>query len=190
MYMSPEQARGDALDARSEVFALGALLHELIALRRAFDAATVADVLDRVKRGDKVPLPEAAHAASSALTAIVDKATAPEVAERYASVRALAEDVETVLDGRTPVADHASLVTQVARFYVSHDPAIGRLRVIDIDMWAGGSWLVGAGLGVLAARYVALPWWPVVLAGVAVVLPPTLRRWRGRNRPAPDGDGA
>ena len=193
MYMSPEQARGEALDARSDVFALGAVLYELVALRRAFEADSVAAVLERVKRAEKVPLSEAALGTSSALAAIVDKATERDPAGRYASVRALADDVETVLDGRTPVAEHAPLVTQAARFYVSRDPAMARLRVIDIDMWTGSSAFVGAGLGVLAATHMGLPWWPLVLVGVAIGFPPTRRWWRLRRavagEPPASGDG-
>jgi eukaryotic-like serine/threonine-protein kinase len=181
MYMSPEQARGEALDARSDVFALGAVLYELVALRRAFDAESVPAILERVKNANKVPLLEAAPGTGSALVAIVDKATALDRDQRYSSVHALAEDVEAALDGRTPAAEHAPLVTQAARYYVSRDPAMARLRVVDIDMWAGSASLVGAGLGVLARAHLGVPWWPLVLVGFAVALPPT-RRWLRERR--------
>jgi serine/threonine protein kinase len=57
-YMSPEQARGDAVDARTDIFSLGVILYELISGRRAFTGDTPADVLSAVIKDDPPPLSE------------------------------------------------------------------------------------------------------------------------------------
>jgi Tol biopolymer transport system component len=55
-YMSPEQTRGEATDARSDVFALGALMYEIVAGRRAFEGATHQELVAAILAADPVPL--------------------------------------------------------------------------------------------------------------------------------------
>ena len=54
-YMSPEQARGQAADARSDVFSFGAVLYELLTGRRAFAGASLVDTLNAVVHGEPAP---------------------------------------------------------------------------------------------------------------------------------------
>ena len=58
-YMSPEQARGEAIDHRSDLFALGVILYEMIAGERPFKGATAADRVSAMLRDDPAPLPHA-----------------------------------------------------------------------------------------------------------------------------------
>jgi eukaryotic-like serine/threonine-protein kinase len=57
-YMSPEQVRGEALDARSDIFSLGIVLYEMLSGSRPFEGATTADVMSAVLRADPPPLVE------------------------------------------------------------------------------------------------------------------------------------
>jgi serine/threonine protein kinase len=55
-YMSPEQARGQEVDARSDIFSLGAIFYELLSGQRAFDGPTSADVLSAILKHDRPPM--------------------------------------------------------------------------------------------------------------------------------------
>src|SRR5262249_18547265 len=59
-YLSPEQARGEPADARSDLFAIGAIVHELLSGRRAFDGATFAERISAVLRDTPPPLDDPA----------------------------------------------------------------------------------------------------------------------------------
>jgi serine/threonine protein kinase len=90
-YMAPEQARGQPVDARSDVFALGLVLWEALSGRRAYRGATAAEVLAEARRAEVPPLFDEVPAD---LRAIAARATAPAPADRYASAR----DMQLALD--------------------------------------------------------------------------------------------
>jgi eukaryotic-like serine/threonine-protein kinase len=77
-YMSPEQAAGKPLDARSDIFSFGAVLYEMLSGNRAFDGTTTGEVLSAVLRDDPPPLRP-----SSTLSSIVRKCLAKQPGHRY-----------------------------------------------------------------------------------------------------------
>ena len=104
-YMAPEQLRGRAGDARADVFALGTMLYEMITGRLPYAGSDWEERL-RAKRLDD-PLPPSVHAPglSPALDAVVMKAIAPDVADRYpTAVDFLADlrDPPPVVPGAAP----------------------------------------------------------------------------------------
>jgi serine/threonine protein kinase len=89
-YMSPEQASGAPLDARSDIFSFGVVLHELLAGKRPFTGATDLEVLQRIIHAVPEPLPRDMPAA---LRAVVDKALEKNPATRYQSMKELTADL-------------------------------------------------------------------------------------------------
>jgi len=98
-YMAPEQAAGRhaEVDARTDVWALGAVLYECLAGRAPFDAESLWDVLRKVQFDEPAPLPAGAPCD---LAAVCLKALAKRREDRYANAEALARDLERFLDGR------------------------------------------------------------------------------------------
>ena len=90
-YMSPEQARGEKVDARSDIFSLGVLLYEMIAGRPPFVGATTSEVLAAILRDEP---PALAAAAPPPLARIIHRTLRKERAERYPTARALLTDLE------------------------------------------------------------------------------------------------
>jgi len=95
-YMSPEQARGDDLDHRSDIFSLGIMLFELCTGRRLFRAPSDADTIKLITDGDYPRPSEVNPRVSPALEAVIVKALAPDRAARYQSARELQADLESV----------------------------------------------------------------------------------------------
>ena len=96
-YMAPEQARGEALDARADVFSLGAVLFEMLTAQNPFsyDAPRENEALERVRVGRFPSLRTLAPTAPQGLEAIVMRAMAPARAERYQSCDKMREDLES-----------------------------------------------------------------------------------------------
>ncbi len=83
-YMSPEQARGEALDVRSDLFSVGLVLFEALTGERAYPATGAREVLELARRGEIPPLPESVPAS---LAEIVRRATRPRAEDRYQTPR-------------------------------------------------------------------------------------------------------
>jgi len=90
-YMSPEQALGEAVDARSDVFSCGAMLYEMLAGRRPFQADSVTALLASILRDDPAPLRSVRPDVPADLAAVVTRSMARDRAARYASGQELAD---------------------------------------------------------------------------------------------------
>jgi serine/threonine protein kinase/Tol biopolymer transport system component len=89
-YMSPEQASGKPLDARSDVFSFGVVLYEMLAGRRPFAGATDLELLQTIIHGTPQPLGDDIL---PALRMVVEKALEKDPAERYQSMREMVVDM-------------------------------------------------------------------------------------------------
>jgi serine/threonine protein kinase len=101
-YMSPEQAAGEVLDGRSDVFSLGSVLYVMLTGKRAFDAPSVTAILARLASKDPTPPSKVVPALPAVVDDIVARALAKDLARRYATAQMMAEDIADVLAGRTP----------------------------------------------------------------------------------------
>lgn len=185
LYMSPEQARGEALDSRSDVYTLGVILYELVTLRQPYAVDSLPGLILKVSEADYHPLDGSSDTTTS-LRAVIHKAMTLEPVERYTSVAALAEDVEAVLDGATPKAEDATAVQRLGRFYMREkNPHITTMRALDVDMLVLSTTLFGLAAGLLVAPWVGGWWWAaLVVAAVTFVFPAKtwLRVWREERR--------
>jgi serine/threonine-protein kinase len=101
-YMAPEHARGEAIDRRADVFALGVVLYEITTGRRVFQGETDVDVVNRVLRGEVTPPSEIAPGYSLDLEAIVMQALAPSLAHRFQTAEELQLALESYLSSSGP----------------------------------------------------------------------------------------
>ncbi|MBI4917534.1 MAG: protein kinase [Acidobacteria bacterium] len=92
-YMSPEQARGDEVDARTDIFSLGVVLYELVTGVNPFRDATGAKTLERVQKGQAVPMAEVKADAPIELRRIIETAITPDLAKRYANASRFHEEL-------------------------------------------------------------------------------------------------
>jgi serine/threonine-protein kinase len=92
-YMSPEQALGRPLDARSDIFSIGAILYEILTGHRAFDGANVDEILTKVVKVDPPPLSHWRPDIAPAIGEIVFRALAKNPANRYQTAAQLRNDL-------------------------------------------------------------------------------------------------
>jgi len=146
-YMPPEQALGAPLDEGADVYAIGALMYQMISGARPYaDATTAAEIVERVKVGPPYPLAKLAPDAPAELVAIVDKAMARSLAARYRTAEVLAEDLRRFQTGKLVGAHHYTAWQLVRRW-------IGQHRAILAT--AVAALLALAVVGVISVRRIA-----------------------------------
>ncbi len=152
-YMSPEQARGEELDPRTDIFSLGAVLYEMSTGKRPFDGNTPATVSDGILHATPIPPSQLNPTISKALDTIINKSLEKKREQRYQSAQDLANDLKQLLlllnSGSAAPSPVAKLVSK---------PSIAvPVALILVLLAAGGTWLVRHNLKVRWAREVALP---------------------------------
>ena len=147
-YMSPEQVRGETLDARSDLFSLGAVLYEMLSGRRAFPGGSV-DSNYAILHNEPTDL---SSGVPLVVAQVVNRCLAKEPTRRFQSASDLAFDLQVL---RSPASTSSPVSGTKAR-----DTAV-RLKARWIPVGAALLLLVGAGIGALVPRArnrpVALP---------------------------------
>ncbi|HUP46362.1 MAG TPA: protein kinase [Thermoanaerobaculia bacterium] len=96
-YMSPEQARGDSVDHRSDLFSLGCVLYELVSGRRAFRGDSSVDTMHKVIYDEADPIRSVRADVPAELARILRKALAKDPDDRYQTAKDLAIDLRELL---------------------------------------------------------------------------------------------
>jgi serine/threonine-protein kinase len=165
-YMAPEQVQGRAVDARTDVFALGVLLYEMLTGRRPFPGTTVAEVAHRIVYGLAEPPAEVeGRPLPAGVQEVLARALARDPADRFQTAGALAAALRAAAEA-PPELD-------------------GATRALPRERWFAliGQEAAGSSASQLW-RSLALAAIPAVLLLVAALL---YLRWQGANdRPTPD----
>ncbi len=103
-YMSPEQARGQRLDARSDLFSLGAVLYEMASGHSPFARATIADTIVSIMEKDPPPLALFTSEVPETLEQIIRKTLSKDRQERYQTARELLGELKSLKRGEAAVA--------------------------------------------------------------------------------------
>jgi WD40 repeat protein/serine/threonine protein kinase len=118
-YMSPEQARGEPLDARTDIFSMGVLLYEMVTGRRPFAGETQAETLQAILNCEPQPLSAFRRDISPDLQRIVNKALKNNRDERYQSAREMLTDLRECNEETDKAMDAKERANRMLRQYLS-----------------------------------------------------------------------
>src|SRR5215471_7819414 len=147
-YMSPEQARGDSLDFRSDQFSLGSVLYEMATGRRAFSGETRPEILAAIIRQEPEPIASVNPKVPAPLRWVIERCLAKDPGERYASTEDLARDLRSAESRLSEIS-----ATSQAGAASAVRPA-RRARALPVVV----ALLVGLALGAIGFRLAASRW--------------------------------
>ena len=194
-FMPPEQATGAVVDARADVYALGAILYNVLSGEEPYAGHSSKDaVLDQVRASAPVPVLERAPGLPDDLAAIVETAMAREPERRYTHAGELAQDLRRFLDGQLVTAHRYSPSELMLRWFRRHRAAVTVGAVLLATLFAaavvGVQRVVAERNAALEARQAALARENVLTlfqAQRSLPLEPTAAlAWLKRYRPTPD----
>lgn len=93
-YMSPEQAQGKPIDARSDIFSFGVVLYEMLSGKQPFEGESAMDVIGRILHKEPIPLNQLLPEIPAELEQIIDKALCKNCRERYQTAKDLLNDLK------------------------------------------------------------------------------------------------
>ncbi|MFO0624633.1 MAG: serine/threonine-protein kinase [Polyangiales bacterium] len=131
-YMAPEQARGEPVDARADVYALGAVIHYTLAGDHAHRGDTAGEVLSRRQEARSVALDDLVRECPRDLATIVRKAMAERPEDRYPTARELAADLRRFETGQLVSARHYTWWTLAGRWIRRQRALVGAAAALTV----------------------------------------------------------
>ncbi|MGZ8830109.1 MAG: protein kinase domain-containing protein, partial [Thermoanaerobaculia bacterium] len=121
-YMSPEQAAGKPIDRRSDIFALGTVLFEMLTGRKLFTGDSEISILEQVREARGVPPSQFNDEVTAQIDGVVFKAHEKDPAARYQTAGEMARDIDSILYEFRPTPTSADLAIYMHRIW-SDEPA-------------------------------------------------------------------
>jgi WD40 repeat protein/tRNA A-37 threonylcarbamoyl transferase component Bud32 len=137
-YMAPEQARGAEVDARADVYALGAMLYEVLTGDAPYVGKSSDEILARAIIGEPAPVLTREPDVPPDLVAIVTKAMARDAAGRYPDAAPLADDLRRFQTGQLVTARHYSAGTLLRRWIARHRAIVAVTAAAAVALAATG----------------------------------------------------
>jgi len=137
-YMSPEQVRGQAADARSDIFALGAVLYEMLSGRRAFKRDSEPETLTAILKEDPPEISGAQGGVPPGLERIVRRCLEKSPLERFQSASDLAFAIETLSGVSTATPTQPLATRPIRRPTTTTIAVVVLLAVAAVVGWLGG----------------------------------------------------
>lgn len=130
-YMSPEQARGGAIDSRSDIFSFGVVVYEMLCGRKAFSGENAAETVDAILHREPVPLADHVPQLPASITAIVERCLARSAEDRYQRISDVLQELRSAKDaiGRDTVETARQTASMPATNNLGALPAFGSSRV-------------------------------------------------------------
>ncbi|MDB4961541.1 MAG: WD-repeat protein [Myxococcales bacterium] len=119
-FMAPEQLRGNPVDPRCDVYALGATLYHLLSRKPPHHAKTADEMMRAAVNAPPAPIGDLVSGVPPALSTIIDKSLAYDPNHRYQDARALADDLQRFLSGQLVASHHYTTQERLARFARKH----------------------------------------------------------------------
>jgi WD40 repeat protein/tRNA A-37 threonylcarbamoyl transferase component Bud32 len=136
-YMSPEQAAAKPVSERSDVYAIGAMLYQVLSGHRPYEEVPPQEVLREVIARPPVPLGDLASDLPQDLLAIVAKAMARDAADRYPSAKELADELRRFSAGQLVRAHAYGPLEMAKRFARRQAPALATASLAVLLLFAG-----------------------------------------------------
>ena len=164
-YMSPEQARGLAVDGRSDCYSLGVVLYELVAGRAPFVGPTTSDLLVAILEREPPALKLAARALPPPLEWIIEKALEKDPNLRYQSIADLRVDLQRLkaalesgrLTGQVSVTESAAVDVPLERDLTAESPEVVTLSGLSWRTAALGVVAIGTLVAAMSSYHLARP---------------------------------
>jgi len=139
-YMSPEQLSGEEVDSRSDIFALGAVLYEMLTGHRAFDGQSRTSLVAAVLAGSPRPAASLRPTTPPALEHVIAKCLATEREDRWQSAADLASELTWI--GGASTSEHTAVRSGQALRRTTVLIALGVAAIVVLGTMVGGAYFI------------------------------------------------